>query len=68
MTPVFGAVWAYLILGEALTYHECTGAALVVGAIVLSIPPPRDRSQAAAAAAAADAEAEPAGGAPRERL
>ncbi|EOD41973.1 hypothetical protein EMIHUDRAFT_194610 [Emiliania huxleyi CCMP1516] len=33
MTPVFGAVWAYLILGEALTYHECTGAALVVGAI-----------------------------------
>ena len=68
MTPVFGAVWAYLILGEALTYHECTGAALVVGAIVLSIPPPRDRSQAAAAAAAADAEAEPAGGAPLERL
>ena len=68
MTPVFGAVWAYLILGEALTYHECTGAALVVGAIVLSIPPPRDRSQAAAAAAAADAEAEPACGTPRERL
>ena len=38
MTPIFGAFWAFLILGEELTYHEVSAAALLIGAIYLSIP------------------------------
>ena len=38
MTPVFGAFYAYLILGEQLTFHEVSGAVLLIGAIALSVP------------------------------
>lgn len=38
MTPVFGALWAFLILGEQFTYHEVSGAVLLIAAIYLSIP------------------------------
>ena len=38
MTPVFSAAWAFLILGEQFTYHQLSGAALLIGAICLSVP------------------------------
>ena len=38
MTPVFGAFWAFLILGEEFTYHQISGAALLLSAIYLSVP------------------------------
>ena len=38
MTPIFGAFWAFLILGEQLTYHEISAAALLVLGIYLSVP------------------------------
>ena len=42
MTPVFGAFWAFVILGEQFTYHQISGAVALIGAIVLSIPRPED--------------------------
>ena len=38
MTPVFGALWAFLILGEHCTYHQISGAALLLTAIYISVP------------------------------
>ena len=40
MTPVFGAFWAFVFLGEQFTYHEISGAVLLISAIALSVPRP----------------------------
>jgi len=42
MTPIFGAFWAFLLLGEQFTVHEVSGAALLIGGIYLSIPKEKD--------------------------
>ena len=42
MTPVFGAFWAFVILGEQFTYHQISGAVALIGAILLSIPRPEN--------------------------
>ena len=51
LTPAFGATWAYLVLGEQCTFHQVTGAALLLGAIALSVPalesPPGSSSRGA---------------------
>ena len=39
-TPVFGAFWAFIFLGEQFTYHEISGAALLICGIALSVPAP----------------------------
>ena len=38
-TPIFGALWAFAILGEQCSYHQLTGAAGLLAAIYLSLPP-----------------------------
>ena len=54
LTPAFGATWAYLVLGEQCTFHQVTGAALLLGAIALSVPalesPPGSSGMASGAA------------------
>ena len=42
LTPLFGALWAFLVLGEQITYHELSGAALLLAAIAISASPSGD--------------------------
>ena len=37
-TPIFGALWAFLVLGEQFSWHQVTGAAGLIAAIALSFP------------------------------
>lgn len=39
LTPLFGALWAFLVLGEQITFHEISGAALLLAAIGISALP-----------------------------
>jgi len=36
LTPLFGAFWAYLVLDEAISYHQLSGAGLLLIAIFFS--------------------------------